>query len=141
MLQSLHELVTYEKPKRNILSSAICTVSLFRQQFSANFYYKLDPVSTSPLQLPQSLETPYRFWIFLVIAWRKRRELYKPIVKPNVKNKSNQKLLRTDKLKTAFSIYQRRTYKKALSWAELSVPWLASSNRASSLRRLTYLVF
>lgn len=35
----------------------------FHQQFSAIFYYKLDPVSTSPLQLPQSLETPYRFWI------------------------------------------------------------------------------
>ena len=141
MLQSLHELITYEKPKRYILISAICTVSLFRLQFSAIFYYKLYPVSTSPLQLPQSLETPYRFCVLLVIAWRKRRELYKQIVKPNVKNKSNQKLLRTDKLKTAFSIYQRRTYKKALSWAELSVPWLASSNRASSFRRLTYLVF
>ena len=76
-----------------------------------------------------------------MIAWRKRRELYKPIVKPNVKNKSNQKLLRTAKLKTAFSINQKRSYKEALSWAELSVPWLASSNRASSFRRLTYLVF
>ena len=141
MLQSLHELITYEKPKRHILSSTIGTVWLFQQQFSAIFYYKHDPVSTSPLQLPQSLETPYRFRIFLVIAWRKRCELNEPIAKPNVKNKSNQKLLRTAKLKTAFSIYQKRSYKKALSWAELSVRWLASSNRASSFRSLTYLVF
>ena len=76
-----------------------------------------------------------------MIAWRKRRELYKPIVKPNEKNKSKQKLLHTTKLKTAISINQKRSYKEALSWAELSVPWLASSNSASSFRRLTYLVF
>ena len=57
-----------------------------------------------------------------MIAWRKRRELYKPIVKPNEKNKSKKKLLRTAKLKTAISINQKRSYKEALSWAELSVP-------------------
>ena len=43
----------------------------FHQQFSAIFYYKLDPVSTSPLQLPQSLETPYRFWISLWLLGEK----------------------------------------------------------------------
>ena len=33
MLQSLHELITYEKPKRYILSSAICTVPLLVNSF------------------------------------------------------------------------------------------------------------
>lgn len=139
MLQSLHELNTYEKPKRYILSSAIFTVSLFINSFP--------PFSTTSLiQSPPvhyNYLSPWKPLIgldFLAIAWRKRRELYKPIVKPNVKNKSKQKLLRIAKLKTAFSINQKRSYKEALSWAELSVPWLASSNSASSFRRLTYLV-